>query len=392
MTIQRVGSRWLTVAALALLSLSLTGCVARLGTGWAGITVLDDGTSLAIAYEDTIRLVNVATGDPIPLLDGDDQPLLDEGGSPVEWRVRGRDLDNAQFFAAPVQLNDETLLATTIDRRLLRIDRDNSGVINTQAVPIEGRGNAVTTPVLADGQLLVGLQDRFVAIDIETYAPNWEIEVNHAVWAEPLVIDDVVYFVALDHQVRAVTLETGDEIWSVDVGGAVASKPTYNPDLETLYVGTFNSEVVQLDVSDGTILNRYQTDEWVWGEPVLADGMLYVADLDGVVYKLDAQTLTEGDNGWYSQFANGALRTPPLVFGDFVVVGSRDQHVYWLNRDTGNVIFDRRLDGEVLADLMYFPADEEKGIEVDLVVVSTLSNSDPLVAFEATTGERVWPS
>jgi outer membrane protein assembly factor BamB len=143
---------------------------------------------------------------------------------------------------------------------------------------------------------------------------------------------------------------------------------------------------------DGEIEASYDTDEWVWGAPYIDEqGMLYAADLAGTVYKLDAATLTDND-GWKVTIAEGAIRTTPLVRNEYVVVGSRDESVYWLDRNTGELLFSRNLDGEILADILFFPAnvDEENAIEEDMVIVSTMSNREALVAFRAADGERIW--
>ncbi len=376
---------------MAILSLSLVGCVARLGTGWAGLTPLEDGTSLAYAYEDTLGIVNVADGQPVALLDSDGEERVADNGEIVAWALDGGDLDNAKFFAPPLQLDDETLLVTTLDRRLLVADLATAETTVVME-EIGERGNAVTGAVLADGKLLIGLQELLIALDAESYDILWSVETEHGVWAEPLVLDGVVYFTSLDHFMYAADMDSGDVLWSLDLGGASASTPTYDAEREVFYVGTFNSTLLKISL-DGEIEETYEADEWVWAAPTLADdGMLYFGDLSGVLYKLDPDTMTLGDDGWKSEIAGGAIRMSPLVFDNYVVVGSRDESVYWVERDRGVEDFNRTLGDEILSDLYYFPADEDSDIELGLIVVSKLSNREPLVAFGATDGQRIWPS
>lgn len=382
-------NRLFPLTLLVVLSLTLTGCVAQLGTSWAGVTLLSSGTEVVFAYEDNLAVVDIVEGEAAPLTDSEGFPRLDDSGNPLVWEVSGRDLQNVQFFASPLEYADDVLLTMTLDRRLLKFDLPSARLIDTEGVLVEGRGSAVTPLLRADDVLFVGLQERLSALDAETFDTLWSLETQHGVWSEPFVLDEIAYFTSLDHYLYAIEIASGDVLWSLDLGGASAGTPAYDPETESLFIGTFESRVLKVSL-DGEVTASYETDQWVWGSPVLVDGMLYVSDLDGMVYKLDPETLTEGDNGWKSQVANGAIRTTPLVFGDYVVVGSRDQSVYWLNRDTGNEVFKRALDGEVLANLLYVEQDDELGIEMDMIVVSTLSNRELLVAFEADNGERLW--
>jgi outer membrane protein assembly factor BamB len=376
---------------VAVLSLTLVGCTSQLGTSWAGLTVLEGGTSLAYAYDDRLGIVNVADGQPVPLLDVNGEPQVAENGDVIGWELRGGDFDNAKFFAPPLQLDDDTLLVTTLERDLLVVDL-NTSETTLVAEAFGERGNAVSGATLADGMLLIGLQERLIALDAETYGTQWSVETAHGVWSSPVVLNDVVYFTSLDHFMYAVELDSGEVVWSLDLGGASASTPTYDPEREVFYVGTFNSTMLKVSVG-GDLLDTYETDEWVWAAPTLAeDGMLYFADLSGVVYKLDPETMAIGDDGWKSRIAAGAIRMSPLVLDEHVVVGSRDERVYWVKRDTGVEDFNRTLGDEILSDLLYFPASEENDIELGLIVISKLSNREPLVAFGATDGQRIWPS
>lgn len=395
MTHRRIPYRQLTLV-WVLLALTLAGCMGQLGTGWPGLTVLSDGKSVVYAYQDTLAIVDITDeGNPLPLRDSDGDRLLDNNGEALAWRVRGGDLENAQFFAAPLQLSDETLLVATQDGRLLSFNIATAQPESTAGQLIQERGNIVTDLVQTNSTVFIGLPRQLLALDIDTLEPRWTQATEHAVWSEPLIVDGVVYFVSLDHHMYAVDFESGELLWRQDIRAAAAGTPAFSPATNQLYIGTFESRVLALDIDSGEIVNEYETDEWVWGGPVLVEeddgsSMLYISDLDGMVYKLDPETLTEGENGWKALVANGAIRTTPLVFDEYVVVGSRDQNVYWLNRETGEVEETRQLDGEILSDILFFPADSTDGLEQNLLVVSSLSNADALVAFVAETGERIW--
>ncbi|MFZ4813590.1 MAG: PQQ-binding-like beta-propeller repeat protein [Phototrophicaceae bacterium] len=372
---------------LLLLVVILAGCAAQVGTGWAGLTVLNDGRHVAWAYEDLITVVDITDGQASALLDEDGDELRNGDGEVIRWRVSGRELDGAKFFAAPLQLDDLTLVAPSLDRRLLRFDLSDASIANLESEPIIPAGSLVTTPALIEGHLLVGLPHGLAALDPETYETLWTVNTGHAVWSQPTVLNGVVYFVSLDHFMYAVNLEDGAEVWKLDIGGASTTQPLYGPN-DSFYIGTFNSTILEVSAA-GEILQTYNTNQWIWGNLVLAEDGLFASDLGGYVYKLDPATLTLDPDWSITRVATAGIRTAPLVFDDYVVVGSRDKSLYWINRETGSVIFSRPLDGEILADLHLFRADEVEGLDNDLIVVSTLSNREALVGF-TTSGDRVW--
>ncbi|MGV2436013.1 MAG UNVERIFIED_CONTAM: hypothetical protein LVT10_14935, partial [Anaerolineae bacterium] len=64
------------------------------------------------------------------------------------------------------------------------------------------------------------------------------------------------------------------------------------------------------------------------------------------------------------------IRTTPIVLEDFVIVGSRDKKLYWLDRETG-LLSSRmnqnplQLDGEVLSNMIYLEQDQALDLEQD---------------------------
>jgi outer membrane protein assembly factor BamB len=383
---------------LPLFVLLMVGCTGQLGVAWAGLTVLDETTQIVYAHEDTLVIIDVADqGTVLALRDEEGNRIVDSEGNAAEWRVRGRDLDNidnAQFFASPLQLTDNVLLVPVSDGSLVEFDLTTATPISIASAPVQERGNVVTNPLQVGEVVLLGLQERLLALDAETLQERWSVATEHAVWSQPTVADGNAYFVSLDHNMYAVVIESGELLWRLDLGGAAAGTPAYNPETNQLYIGTFSNEILAVDAAEGAIVNTFETTEWVWGSPVLIEEdaglMLYTADLGGTVYKLEANTLSLGEVGWQIQAAEGAIRTTPVVFNESVVVGSRDQNVYWLDRETGEVEETRSLDGEVLSEILYFSAEAFDDLEQDMVVVSTLSNRDALVGFEAETAERIW--
>ena len=57
---------------------------------------------------------------------------------------------------------------------------------------------------------------------------------------------------------------------------------------DLVYVGEFGSQVHAVDRDNGNIVWSAPAENWVWGAPAYADGVVYYADIDGNVFAVDA--------------------------------------------------------------------------------------------------------
>jgi len=143
-------------------------------------------------------------------------------------------------------------------------------------------------------KVFFGLGSRNVtAISRETAKEVWTFRNQSRGWAKPLYIpanpDDatsraMVYVVSLDHYLYALDAETGHLLWKKDLGGAAPGRVFYDEQRHWVYVGTFLSEMLAVDLSSREIVYRFKADNWIWGGPVLENDVLYFGDLDGNLY------------------------------------------------------------------------------------------------------------
>ena len=336
-------------------ALAVSACGGNVGTSWPGVTKLDSTQQIAMAYTDRIVLINPANGDPVELLNEDGRVRLDDEGNPRLWEVLGNDLKNSQFYAPPIVEAGDTLLAANFSNHLFEIDVPSARVNNPDGAEVASA--IVSHMTLTDDLLFVGYNDRnFAALNRADMSVRWTFETERGVWAQPLLVADTLYVASLDHHLYAVDPETGIERWKLDLEGAVPAAPTYVDG--HLYIGSFARKL--FDISpDGAILNQYQTEDWVWGTPVVVDNHLYAADLGGWVYALNL-----GDGFvevWKETLGpEAAVRPTPIITDTQVIVGSRDNTVYWLSRESGDLLFERQVAGEVLADMLVIDQNEEQ--------------------------------
>lgn len=381
----------LLAAALLLLALTATGCVGtRLGVSWPGLSLIGEEQNILVTYNDRILLVDPISGDPVQLRDPNGELRFDPEGNPRLWDLHAGNegLQGAQFFGKPLILDEDTLLvADHTNNKLVEIDLPTARVENPTGIPIEGK---VLTDLISDGDTIFLPYDteNLQAFDPQAGAPAWtfETEQNYGVWAAPLLHEGVLYFTSMDQHLYAVNAETGEQLWKADLEGAAAMTPTlYN---DRLYVGSFVGKVFVFSLEGEKLAEDYKTENWIWGAPVVQDDIVYVADLGNYVYALNANDLTE----IWKQKVNGqrGIRPSPLVTEEYVIVASRDGSLEWLNRETGELIFEREVVDEILSDLLLVtppPTDNEQN-PTPMVIVSTISPNKLLVAFSLDGAER----
>ena len=373
---------------LTLALLTLPACVGgRIGVSWPAVGLIDlnGETHIALAYNNDLTLLTPNNGAPARLVNPiNGEMLRDSENNPRTWILRGSDNGGAQFHTVPVKIDDETVVVADHNRRLLRVD---SVVVEVQrSLPLVDK--VVANPLKVDGMLYVPFQNGGLsAISLDDYRELWRFPTEGGIWAQPLLVNDMLILSSIDHSLYAIDRATGQRIWSVDLGGAVASMPLLADD--RLYVGSFNKSFFEISL-DGAILSEYTTQNWVWGTPAIDEnGIVYVADLSGYVHALD----TSGGlrQRWSVQIAERGIRAGPLVYGERVIVASRDGKVYWLDRYDGELINAREIDDrpELLGDMMLLEPSETLKIDEPLLLVTSVHDARLLIAF-GVDGRQTW--
>ncbi len=372
---------------IAILATVSVACVPiRQEASWPALSIVGDAQNIVLAYKDRIVMVNPDDGTPVKLRNADGEVRLDDDGNARIWEFRGGEGNNAsQFYSNPLQIDGNTLLVAAYNQRLYEVDLPTARSNNADGIELPGQ--VIATPVIADDLLLVGISERnLIAYDASGQNERWRVATDQAVWSSPLVIDGVVYFTSLDHFLYAINADDGEELWRLDLGGAAPEAPVFYDN--HLYLGTFDRRIFQISL-DGEIVAEHETDDWVWGSPTIAEGVLYAADMGGTVYALEI-TGDGFEQVWRTQPSERAIRTTPLVADEYVVVGGRDQKVYWLDQEDGSTFFSRDVAGEVLSDLLLIEPSETVDIPEPYLIVATPTDGEALVAFTLQNGERTW--
>lgn len=373
------------IGILLVATVLLSACGGGSGESWAGVTADPEANTIYVAYGQKVAAVDPLSG----------------------TRLWSYEYDNAQFFAVPTVV-DDTIYVGDYDGRLHAINTngerqwlyepDRRTLIGP--LSLEPKDRVIGAVAVGPDDVYFGLGSRnVVAVSRATAEKTWTFETDHGVWAAPLYLPadpergretDTVYVVSLDKYIYAIDATSGDLLWKEDLGGAAPGNMVYDDARNRVYVGTFISELVAVDLGTHEVVHRFETDDWLWGAPVLQDDILYFGDLSGQLY---AVRITDDgfEQVWARTLSEEAIRSTPLLTNGMVIVGSKDKTIYVVNKEDGSNRWYKETDGEALTNLVFI-ADAELAEDTvaSLVVVGTNDSDNLLVAYNTENGERSW--
>ncbi len=205
-------------------------------------------------------------------------------------------------------------------------------------------------PVFTDSTAYVFLgDDQLAALTVNEIAqPAWRIPAEgqdvrfRAVYTEPVVDGDTLYFASYDGTLFAVSASDGSLRWQQRgfigsiVGGPVLAEGRW------LVFGTTEGRLYALDKNDRTPAPGWPRDglrlgKGVWAPPVAADGAVYAGTMDGNLYAI---ALDGARFLWPEPFRVGAaIPDLALIRDGLLFVPSLDRKVYFVEAATGRQAF-----------------------------------------------------
>jgi len=319
---------------IALLGGFLSACSGGVGTAtsWPGVLIDPSQETAYVAYNTFVFAVNLANGTE-------------------KWRYPEKADNKITFFAQPALTDDGQLLVAGYDHKLYSLNPEGSATPNWV---FEGAQDRYIAGPLASGEdIYAPCSDNILyALDLSGNQ-RWKFETGHALWAKPATDGKLVFQPSMDHQLYAIDAQSGEIAWKTDdLGGAMVGKPTLGPD-GTLYVGTFNAEVVALDSSNGQIIWRTATKGWVWSEIILDGDTLYLGDLDGYLSALNAG---DGAVRWQVQVdtsPNRAISGAPVIVGDTLYAVAKSGNLFAVDVTNGNLRWSKPFEGQFYSDIIF---------------------------------------
>lgn len=190
-----------------------------------------------------------------------------------------------------------------------------------------------SSPVVAGDKVLIGSYDQHLyGLSVRDGALAWKVEFEGYVHATPAILDGVAYLVGCDETFRGIRVSDGREIFNAPIGAYMGASPALSGN--SAYVGTFNNEVISVNLQSRNVLWRYRHPERLfpyYSSAAVAQGRVVLGGRDRMVHALDART---GKAVW-TFMSNARIDSSPAISGNRVFIGANDDRLYVLDLMTG---------------------------------------------------------
>jgi outer membrane protein assembly factor BamB/predicted phosphodiesterase len=168
----------------------------------------------------------------------------------------------------------------------------------------------------------------------QTYAfvrPQWTYSASANVISTPAVANNLVVFGNQEGLIEALDLNTGKRKWTFKTEGPVFSSPAVSAD--KIVLGSADGFVYCLNTK-GKLQWKTRSEASVLGSPLISGDTVYIGGSD---HRFAAYRLQDGAAIWSFQEAKGPIVSKPVLYGDVLLFGAWDRHLYALDKTTGQL-------------------------------------------------------
>ena len=213
-----------------------------------------------------------------------------------------------------------------------------------------------TGSVVDDGTIYVASPGKLAALQQDNGSVKWERELQDeatssgflscgmaaqapVMYADPVVVDGVVYVATYSGKIYAYETATGNLLWEYPsdgyvkgiIGGLVI-------DDGVMYFAAVGGMVTALDINTQGVIWQYDTEDTLWASPCLNEDTLYIASYDKQLFAID---IASGDLKWGEPFAaNGPIVATPIYDNGVIYIGSLDRGIYAIDAGNGSLIWE----------------------------------------------------
>lgn len=191
----------------------------------------------------------------------------------------------------------------------------------------------------------------------------------------------VVVAATTDGQLWGLNATTGEMRWRLETEGGFYSSPVVDGERKLVYAATSRGRLYAIDAASGSVIWEFTAPMPILGTPLLAAGTLFVP-AGSQLYTVDPE---DGATLWVYT-AGGFIGGQPAADGETVYFGAGDGWVRAVARDTGQLVWQRRVGNGLLygpwaSRLQFIPDPDGR------VIATTVRGA---WALEPGTGREAW--
>ncbi|MDQ2939849.1 MAG: PQQ-like beta-propeller repeat protein [Actinomycetota bacterium] len=209
----------------------------------------------------------------------------------------------------------------------------------------KGPASDVTAPVFGRQQVFVSFEDgTLLSLNASDAKIEWKRKLPTTLQSSPLVIGKTIYIGSDKGVFFALNTANGKTRWTFHVPHVIKASPSF--DRGMVYFGDYGGAMFALRASDGREIWRVNTEDLppggdggFYSSPAIANGRVYAGRDDGTVFALDQKT---GKYSWSFQTGNFVYGSPavadvPGTPGSTVYIGSYDHRLYAIDALSGKL-------------------------------------------------------
>jgi outer membrane protein assembly factor BamB len=164
---------------------------------------------------------------------------------------------------------------------------------------------------------------------------RWEYSTSSPLNGTPALDGSRLYFGSSSGKLYALDAATGTAIWpdGIQTDGAVESQPVI--DQNRVVFGSGDGRVYALAADSGGQYWRYPTLDGVFAQPVIMDGVVYIASSSGTFSALD---FVSGKRIWQVDLSARLRNTPAIDASHIYQTGEASDRLYILDRQNGTLL------------------------------------------------------
>ena len=182
-------------------------------------------------------------------------------------------------------------------------------------------GWILSSPALADdGTIYVGsLDDHIYSINSNGIL-KWRFHAEESIFGSPTVDNEgIIYFGSMGSSSNGkfyALYPNGTEKWHYDTGNSVYETPAID-EYGIIFITSNDQKIHALNPSNGSLLWRFRTGEWLGSPSIGDDGTIYVASLDDYLYAV----YPNGTMKWRTEIDTGSSDTPGIGSDGTIYIG-----------------------------------------------------------------------
>lgn len=153
---------------------------------------------------------------------------------------------------------------------------------------------------------------------------------------QPVAGDGKLFIGHSDGVVRALYESSGAVAWSQSVGGEVLNTAAYDPATNTVFVTSTSGQLVQLNATNGSIVNSFNAGSSMISAPLLYENTVFVSTTGGSLIGIDTYTLIAR----WTYAAGAEIRASPTYstnHGGLVIIAAEDKSIHAIHAADGTL-------------------------------------------------------